>query len=244
LGVIYFVIGLCSQSPFAGAFKVFGEEYMQKLAITASAGVVAGCVTAELFGGSFGEGAAMGAASAAAGYAVSVHIDEFLQVTAEQLSGALDIVETIVDDLVSHFRIDDKIYCKCDYEEDWRVVNLKTFKSRNYGSGWPWERTLTTWDKYNIHLGADTLDRLKQIPASRDNPITVKGGRLYFERPSEYGFPSIAEFISHECGHTSQAAKMGIFYLPIVGPKTFQGERGSYWERDASLHGMYGGFVK
>jgi hypothetical protein len=76
------VIGSCSQSPFAGAFKVFGDEYMQKLAITTCAGAVAGGVTAELFGGSFGEGAAMGAASAAAGYVVSEHNEEFLRLTA------------------------------------------------------------------------------------------------------------------------------------------------------------------
>jgi hypothetical protein len=62
----------------SGAFTdIFGEE-LAKLALSTGVGALAGGITAEIFGGNFGQGALWGAASAAAAYATKTTLREFL----------------------------------------------------------------------------------------------------------------------------------------------------------------------
>jgi hypothetical protein len=61
----------CMESPLASAFKPFGDEFLDELTLSTVTGSLSGGVTAEVFGGDFGQGAAYGSASAAAGYVLA-----------------------------------------------------------------------------------------------------------------------------------------------------------------------------
>jgi hypothetical protein len=56
-----------------------GDVHLRALAASSGVGALAGGVTAEIFGGNFGEGAMWGAAGAAAGYVVSTTLEVFFR---------------------------------------------------------------------------------------------------------------------------------------------------------------------
>jgi hypothetical protein len=53
--------------------------------------------------------------------------------------------------------------------------------------------------------------------------------------------------MAHECGHTAQARRLGMTYLPLVGPVTLcrEGNRWwNHWENNASEQGLMGGIAE
>ncbi|NIM06328.1 MAG: hypothetical protein GTN65_12100, partial [Armatimonadetes bacterium] len=77
-GVSAGVAAVCQQTPLASVFDGIEDEFLKGLIVSTTSGALAGGVTAEMFGGDFGQGAAHGAASAAAGYAITVELTSFL----------------------------------------------------------------------------------------------------------------------------------------------------------------------
>jgi hypothetical protein len=87
-------------------------------------------------------------------------------------------------------------------------------------------------------------------PASREQPVTVAGGRLRdLARRQAAGAPSFrlaSEVLAHECGHTWQALRLDPFYLPLVGAVTLFQEGPHFWnhfENQASEIGQFGGIL-
>jgi hypothetical protein len=87
-------------------------------------------------------------------------------------------------------------------------------------------------------------------PASRDRPVAVIGGRIRdWQRRLAAGASSQAsasEVLAHECGHTIQARRLDLFYLPVVGSVTLFREGTHWWnhfENRASEDGLFGGIV-
>jgi hypothetical protein len=75
-GVSVGVAAICQQTPLASIFDSIKDEFLKQLVVTTTSGALAGGVTAEMFGGNFGEGAASGLASSAATFAVFKAIGE------------------------------------------------------------------------------------------------------------------------------------------------------------------------
>jgi len=75
------VAAICSQTPIASVFDVIEDEYLKALAMSTTSGALAGGVTAEMFGGDFGQGAAYGAAGAAASYVITRSVVDFYEST-------------------------------------------------------------------------------------------------------------------------------------------------------------------
>ncbi|MFA5252667.1 MAG: RHS repeat-associated core domain-containing protein, partial [Phycisphaerae bacterium] len=65
-------------NPAPGVAGPTGGEYLKELAISTGVGALAGGISAEISGGSFGEGAMWGAASAAASYTVGRVVEDYL----------------------------------------------------------------------------------------------------------------------------------------------------------------------
>ena len=156
----------------------------------------------------------------------------------------VDIVSSAVDDIISHFGVDVPVYMKANYEGGWRIVNIYGFRSRN-ANGWGNWMGFTTWSTRTVHVPEEVIPIIKASTAALDNPIAVSNGRLldadWLTLSPEQ---QVYEIMAHEGGHTGQADVLGWKYLPTVGPKTLKGEAGSFWERDASEHGLFGGVVK
>ncbi len=149
-----------------------------------------------------------------------------------------------------------QIYGRGRREKNWRIINVFATHRRNNDSRWPapfWRGTLITWSASVISLGWDCAEALlrEQIdePASRAHPVEVPGGRLNpVLRPREAPatFASVSEIIAHECGHTWQAGRLGIFYIPIGSFFTLWREGVGFmhrFENQASEQGLFGGIV-
>jgi len=87
-------------------------------------------------------------------------------------------------------------------------------------------------------------------PASRELPVEVSGGRLHsiVRRPrvNAPSFPLASEILAHECGHTAQARRWWLLYLPIGAIFTWWREGSHWWnwfENQASEFGQFGGII-
>jgi hypothetical protein len=149
-----------------------------------------------------------------------------------------------------------RIYAKSKSEADWRIVDLVALERRNHRSGWPFfQGSCTTWTSSVIGVGWEFarafFDEQVVRPASREHPIEVAGGRLRIAsnrlaaRATPY--PTFSEVVAHECGHTAQAIRLGVAYLPLVGSVTLlrEGDRWwNRWENEASEQGLFGGIAE
>jgi hypothetical protein len=149
-----------------------------------------------------------------------------------------------------------RIYGKARAEPAWREIDVLATTRRNLESRWPlWSGTCTTWTDRVIAVGWDFAARVlceqRELPVSRDQPLNVGGGRIRdVARRAAAGAPSFAsasEVLAHECGHTHQAIRLGLLYLPVVGSVTLFREGPHWWnhfENDASSEGQFGGIIK
>jgi hypothetical protein len=148
-----------------------------------------------------------------------------------------------------------QVYGKTKPESSWRTLDIFATKRRDADSRWPlWRGTCITWTGRVIVVGWDfareIIKEQSAEPASRDHPVRVAGGRLNnLLRRADAGerdFPSASEVLAHECGHTSQALRLGAAYLPLAGAVTLFGEGPylwNYFENQASEQGQFGGLV-
>jgi len=149
-----------------------------------------------------------------------------------------------------------RVWGKARAERDWRVIGIHATHRRDFNSPWPrfgWRGTCITWTDEVISVGWDfaaiVLREQMKKPASREHPVEVAGGRLHNgERRAAVGAggASLSEVLAHECGHTWQVRRMGLFYWPVVGAFTLFREGPHWWnhfENQASELGMFGGIV-
>jgi hypothetical protein len=150
-----------------------------------------------------------------------------------------------------------RVYGKARLERDWRVVDVFASHRRNLDSRWPaplFRGTCITWTSSVISVGWDFAEEVlrEQMsePASRDHPVAVLGGRIrdHSRRQAAGGGPlvSASEVLAHECGHTWQARRFGVAYLPAGAAFTLFRE-GPHWynrfENQASEEGLFGGIL-
>jgi hypothetical protein len=148
-----------------------------------------------------------------------------------------------------------RIYGKARAEADWRIIDVFATHRRDQDARWPlWRGTCITWTAEVIAVGWDFAEEVlreqARVPASREHPVAVAGGRLNEVRrrlaaggPS---FPGASEVLAHECGHTRQARRLGLAYWPVVGTVTLFREGPHWWnyfENQASGTGLFGGIV-
>lgn len=148
-----------------------------------------------------------------------------------------------------------RIYGKSCRESDWRVIEVFATRRRDRDSRLPlWGGTCITWTSQVIVVGWDFAESVLREqaadPASRARPVEVAGGRIRdgVRRLAAGGpsFASASEILAHECGHTIQARRLDLFYLPVVGSVTLFREGPHWWnhfENRASEEGMFGGIV-
>jgi hypothetical protein len=150
-----------------------------------------------------------------------------------------------------------RIYGKARPDPDWRTIDVFATHRRDADSRWPgpfWRGTCITWTSQVIAIGWDFAEQVlrEQLaePASRDHPVAVVGGRIRDATcRTTAGGPChvrASEILAHECGHTQQAQRLGILYLPVVGAFTLFREGPHWWnhfENQASADGLFGGFV-
>jgi hypothetical protein len=148
-----------------------------------------------------------------------------------------------------------RIYGKARWETAWRVIDVFASHPHDVHSRWPLMRgACVTWSDRVIVLGWDFAEVVvleqRQNPVGRDAPLEVAGGRLgdAARRQAVDGrsFPTASEVLAHEIGHTAQALRLGIFYLPVVGSLTLYREGPHWWnhfENQASEQGQFGGIV-
>jgi hypothetical protein len=150
-----------------------------------------------------------------------------------------------------------QFYGKARRETAWRVIDLFATSRRDVYSRWPapfWPGTCITWTSSVIAVGWDfalaVYREQCQHAATRDHPLEVAGGRLRFAEPrlrvGAESSPSLSEVLAHECGHTEQAVRLGIAYLPTGAVFTLFREGPRWWnwfENAASEQGQFGGIV-
>jgi hypothetical protein len=148
-----------------------------------------------------------------------------------------------------------RVHGKAKAEADWRVIDVVATHRRNMDSRWPlWRATCITWTDEVIAVGWDfaeaVLREQASVPASREHPVEVSGGRLrdHQRRIAAGGtsFPGASEVLAHECGHTRQVRRLGLVYWPVVGAVTLFREGPHWWnhfENQASETGLFGGIV-
>jgi hypothetical protein len=148
-----------------------------------------------------------------------------------------------------------RVWGKARREKEWRVLDVFAAARRDMDSRWPlWGGACTTWSSSVVAVGWDfalaLLCEQADFPASRARPVEVAGGRMRdVQRRKAAGALSIvsaSEIMAHECGHTSQAQRLGPAYLPVVGSVTLLREGPHWWnhfENDASEQGQFGGIV-
>jgi hypothetical protein len=144
-----------------------------------------------------------------------------------------------------------RVWAKARCEKQWRVVDVYASSRRDLDSRWPWPMwrgVCITWTAEIIAVGWDfakaVFRRQRHVPASRDHPVVVETGRL--NGRMRRSPPSVCEVLAHECGHTWQATRMGLWYWPIGATFTLLREGPRFWHRfenEASEQGMFGGFV-
>lgn len=142
-----------------------------------------------------------------------------------------------------------RIYGKDLRESGWRELDVFATHRRDQFSRWPlWRGTCITWTDHIIVVGWDfaaaVLREQQAAPASRENPVSVTGGRI---RPAAISrMVTASEILAHECGHTFQALRLGFAYLPLVGSVTLFREGPHWWNRfenEASEFGQFGGII-
>lgn len=148
-----------------------------------------------------------------------------------------------------------RVHGKAKAEADWRVIDVYATERRDLTSRWPLAGgACTTWSDRVVAVGWDFAERVLREqfaePASRARPVEVIGGRL---RDADrrlaaggHSFPSASEVLAHEIGHTYQAIRLPIIYLPVVGSVTLFREGEHWWnhfENDASAQGQFGGLL-
>jgi hypothetical protein len=150
-----------------------------------------------------------------------------------------------------------RIYGKARREPDWRVIDVFATHRRDGDSRWPpylFRGTCITWTASVIAVGwdfaAEVLREQAGEPSSRERPVEVAGGRLRdpSRRQAAGGnpFPSSSEILAHECGHTRQALRLGVAYLPTGALLTLFREGPHFYnhfENQASEQGQFGGIV-
>jgi hypothetical protein len=148
-----------------------------------------------------------------------------------------------------------QIYGKARAETQWRVLDVYATSRRNANSRWPlWRATCIAWTDRLIAVGWDSAANVvaeqRLAPASQQCPVTVAGGRIRDPRRrlacGADQCASASEVLAHECGHTWQALRLGIAYLPLVGALTLFREGPHLWnhfEKQASEEGQFGGLV-
>lgn len=148
-----------------------------------------------------------------------------------------------------------QVHGKGKTEADWRLIHVFATHRRSLESRWPlWRGTCITWARDVIVVGWDFAERLVEeqarVPASREHPVEVAGGRLCdWQRRMKAGASSqcsASEVMAHECGHTEQIRWMRDLYLPVVGSVTLFREGPHWWnyfENNASETGQFGGIV-
>ena len=148
-----------------------------------------------------------------------------------------------------------RVHARGKCEPHWRIVSVYAHNRRDVDSRWPiLAGALTTWAVDVISVGwdfaAELLAEQMEEPTSRFNPIAVIGGSLRDlkrRRGADGGAnPTCSEVMAHECGHTWQAARLGMYYLPLVGSVTWFREGPRPWNRfenEASEQGLFGGIV-
>jgi RHS repeat-associated protein len=87
-GISAGVAAVCQQTPLASIFDGIEDKFLKELVVSTASGALAGGVTAEMFGGDFGQGAATGAASGAAGYVLTRTILGFFKQQAVPVLGS------------------------------------------------------------------------------------------------------------------------------------------------------------
>lgn len=149
-----------------------------------------------------------------------------------------------------------RIWGRTRHESDWRQIRVVVTPCRNLSSRWPLLRgTCTCWGPNLIavgeHFAQALFQQLSETPVRPECPVAVVAGRLTDpDRRLAAGGPAVpspAEVLAHEIGHTAQARRLGLLYLPLVGALTLFRE-GPYWwnhfENEASLIGLFGGLVE
>jgi hypothetical protein len=144
-----------------------------------------------------------------------------------------------------------RVWAKARCEKRWRAVDVFATARRNVESPWPprlWPGVCITWTAEIIAVGWDFAEGVyraqREAPASRDFPVTVETGRLH--GPARRTPPAACEVLAHECGHTWQATRMGVYYWAVGATFTQFREGPHVWNRfenEASEQGMFGGFV-
>ena len=150
-----------------------------------------------------------------------------------------------------------RIHGRGRHERDWRVVDVFATHRRDMDSRWPSfliRGTCVTWTASVVAVGWDfaecVLREQMSEPASRNNPVEVAGGRLHdLARRTDAGalpWASASEVLAHEVGHTWQARRLGMFFLPTGAVFTLwrEGPRWyNHFENQASEQGLFGGIV-
>ena len=148
-----------------------------------------------------------------------------------------------------------RVHARGKRESRWRIVSVYAHHRRDVESRWPiLAGALTTWAADVISIGWDfaleLLSEQMEEPASRDDPVAVIGGSLRDIKRRRVAdgdaSPTCSEVMAHECGHTWQAARLGMYYLPLVGSVTWFREGNQPWNRfenEASEQGLFGGIV-
>jgi hypothetical protein len=150
-----------------------------------------------------------------------------------------------------------RVYGKARHEKDWRVIEVHATHRRDGDSRWPaplFRGTCITWTDAVIAVGWDFAEAVLReqtlAPASRERPVEVRGGRLRDGRrrlaAGGSDHVSASEVLAHECGHTAQARRLGVAYLPTGALFTLFREGTHWWnhfENRASEQGQFGGIV-
>ena len=148
-----------------------------------------------------------------------------------------------------------RVHGKTRRETEWRVIDVFATHRRNEDSRWPlWRGCCITWTAEVIAVGwdfaAEVLREQAAEPASRARPVEVAGGRIRDPgRRTAAGaepWASASEILAHEIGHTRQAQRLPVVYLPVVGAVTLFREGPHWWnyfENQASEEGQFGGIV-
>jgi hypothetical protein len=148
-----------------------------------------------------------------------------------------------------------RVYGKATRDRNWHEIAVYATHRRDATARLPLFRgTCITWTAWVIAVGWDFAEELVSEqaaePASREYPLVIPGGTLRnLNRRTAAGgppWPSASEILAHECGHTAQARRWGLFYWPVGGALTLFRE-GPHWynrfENQASAEGMFGGIV-
>lgn len=144
-----------------------------------------------------------------------------------------------------------QIFGRASYEPEWHRIDVVATHRRDFTGGWPFIRgSCITWSTDIIAVGWDfaseVLREQSLAPASRERPAIVRGRRLRAGRAPEFGVPGASEILAHECGHTGQARRLGMWYWPLGAAFTLFREGERWWNRfenEASATGQFGGIV-